>query len=61
MRFYVREGPAVVDGDILRLTPIPPRAKYPVAVTVVAWQFGRAAEPAVQSAEPVARTIHLVR
>ena len=61
VRFYVREGPAVVDGDILRLTPIPPRAKYPVAVTVVAWQFGRAAEPAVQSAEPVARTIHLVR
>jgi hypothetical protein len=38
--YYVREGPAEVDGDILTFTKIPPRAKFPVKVTVVAWQWG---------------------
>lgn len=38
--YYVREGPAEVDGDVLKFTPVPPRAKFPVRVTVVAWQHG---------------------
>ena len=54
--FYVREGPAEVNGDTLKLTTLPPRAKFPVKVTVVAWQFGRATDPKIQSAEPVERT-----
>ena len=29
----------------LTFTPIPPRAKFPVKVTVVAWQWGRSIEP----------------
>lgn len=57
VRFYVREGPAEVDGDKLKLTAIPRRAKLPIAVTVVAWQFGRATEPKIQSAEPVIQTM----
>ena len=57
VHFYVREGPATIDGDTLRFTPIPPRAKFPVKVTVVAWQYGRAAEPKVKTAEPVERTL----
>lgn len=56
VRFYVREGPAVLDGNILKLTPIPPRAKFPVKVTVVAWQWGRSIEPGLKSAEPVERS-----
>jgi hypothetical protein len=59
--YYVREGPAEVDGNILRFTPIPPRAKYPVQVTVVAWQYGRLIEPKLKSAEPVVRTFSIVR
>jgi len=58
--FYVREGPAEIDGDTLRFTAIPPRAKFPVKVTVVAWQPGRASAPALQAASPVERTFSLV-
>jgi hypothetical protein len=53
--FFVREGPAEIDGDTLRFTKIPPHAKFPVKVTVVAWQFGRGVEPKFQSVEPVFR------
>ena len=47
------EGPAEIEGDTLQFTAIPPRAKFPVKVTVGAYQFGRPAEPKIQSAEPV--------
>jgi hypothetical protein len=51
--FFVREGPAEIEGDTLRFTAIPPRVKYPVKVTVGAYQFGRLAGPKVQSTGPV--------
>ena len=38
--YYVKEGPAEIDGNKLVFTPIPPRSKYPLKVTVVAWQYG---------------------
>ena len=50
--FYVREGPAEVTGDTLHFTKIPPLAKLPVKVAVVAWQLGRSAEPKLKTAEP---------
>ena len=56
VRFFVREGPAEIDGDILRLTQLPLRAKRPVKVTVVAWQWGRASDPKVQTASMVEQT-----
>ena len=59
--FYVREGPAEVVDDQLVFTPIPPRAKYPVAVTVVAWQWGRSIEPRLRSATPIERTVWITR
>ncbi len=58
--YYVLEGPAEIDGDILRFTAIPPRAKFPLKVTVVAWQFGRAAEPRVRTAQRCERSFLLV-
>ncbi len=55
--YYVREGPAEVnDNGQLTFTAIPPRAKYPIPVTVVAWQWGRTIEPLLQSAAPVEQT-----
>ncbi len=57
--FFVRAGPAELDGDTLTFTKIPPRATFPVKVTVVAWQFGRASEPKLKSAEPVERTFYI--
>lgn len=59
--YYVVDGPAEVDGDTLRLTPVPPRAKFPLKVTVVAWQWGRRAGPAVQTAAPVTRELWVHR
>lgn len=59
--YYVREGPAVIRDGKLHLTPLPPRAKIPVKVTVVAWQFGRPSPSAVKAAVPVARTFSVLR
>jgi hypothetical protein len=53
--YFVREGPAEIKNGKLVFTKIPPRSKYPVQVTVVAWQYGRSIEPKIQSAEPVKR------
>ncbi len=59
--FYVREGPAEIAGDTLRFTPIPRRAKFPVRVTVVAWQLGRSAAPKLKTATPVEREFFITK
>jgi hypothetical protein len=59
--YNVREGPAEVEGNALRTTAIPPRAKFPMKVTVVAWQYGRGIEPKVQTAAPVERTFQITK
>jgi len=55
--YYVLEGPAIIKGDRLELTRIPPKARYPVKITVVAWQYGIAGK--LQTALPVARSFYL--
>ena len=59
--FYVREGPAEIINGKLVLTGIPPRAKFPVKITVVAWQYGRSIEPKIQTAVPVERSFYVVK
>ena len=59
VRFFVKAGPAIVEGNRLRITEIPVRAKHPIKVTVIAWQWGRAKEPAVQTAPVVERTFQI--
>lgn len=55
--YYVREGPAEVnDHGVLTFTAIPPRSKFPIQVTVVAWQWGSPVAPKIQSAAPVERS-----
>lgn len=61
VHYLVREGPAEVEGNTLTLTPIPPRARFPVKVTVIAWQYGRSAEPKLQTAVPVERTFQILK
>ena len=61
VHFFVRAGPAVVCDNRLILRPIPLRSAYPVKVTVVAWQCGQQAEPAVQTASLVERTFLLLK
>jgi hypothetical protein len=60
VHYFVREGPAEIDGDELKFTAIPPRAKFPVKVTVVARQYGRSTEPKLQTAVPVERTFLII-
>lgn len=55
--FYVREGPAEIEGSLLKITDIPPHARYPVKVTVVAWQYG--IKGRYQSAEAVERHFYI--
>lgn len=57
--YYVKEGPAEVEGNRLVFTKIPPRSKFPLKVTVVAWQYGLAGK--VQTAEPVERSFFITR
>lgn len=59
--FYVKSGPAVVDSGLLRFTKIPPSAKFPVKVTVVAWQYGTSKRNKVQSALPVERSFYITK
>jgi hypothetical protein len=58
--YYVVGGPAVIAGDKLVFTTIPVRSKYPVKITIVAYQWGRTIEPFYQSAEPVEQTVYIV-
>ena len=57
--YYVKEGPAEVEGNELVLKKIPPRSKFPLKVTVVAWQYGLSGK--VQTAEPVERIFYIQR
>ncbi|MCY3018813.1 MAG: hypothetical protein NTW87_07270, partial [Planctomycetota bacterium] len=57
--FFVVAGPAIVREKTLVFTPIPPRSRLPVTVTVAAWQWGRRGDAAVQMAEVVQQTDRL--
>lgn len=59
--FYVKEGPAVIMDNEIKFTTIPPRARFPIKVTVVAWQYGINNEPFVQSAKPVENTFYIIK
>jgi hypothetical protein len=57
--YFVKKGPAEVVDNKLRFTSIPPRSKFPVKVTVVAWQYGISTGNKIQSAEPVSRSFYI--
>ncbi|HTN19746.1 MAG TPA: hypothetical protein VL125_04690 [Pelobium sp.] len=59
VHYYVKEGPAILDRNKIVFTKIPPKAKFPVKVTVVAWQYGTTIGSKTQSAEPVERSFYL--
>lgn len=59
VEYYVKHGPATVDGNVLSFLPIPPRSKYPVEICVGAYQWGRSVDPKVKSAESVEVTFYL--
>lgn len=60
VEYYVAYGPATVEGNRLTVADLPARARLPVEVKVVAWQFGSALEPRVQTAAPVERVVRVI-
>lgn len=61
VNYYVTAGPAMLSGNKLIFTKIPVRSKFPVKVTVVAYQWGRTIEPLFQSAEPVKQEFYIYK
>jgi hypothetical protein len=57
--FFVVSGPAVVRDGKLVFTKIPPSSRFPLDVTVAAWQWGKNSEPKVKAAEIVRQTFHI--
>jgi len=55
--FTVIDGPAeITSNHTLEIHTPPPRSKFPLRVTVAAWQAGRSAEPPVRAAEPIVQS-----
>lgn len=61
VEFCIMAGPAEISGNVLRITKIPPRTKFPVKVTVAAYQWGRSSGNLVQSAETVLQDFYLTK
>ena len=62
VQYYVVSGPAEVSDDgVVTIQPIPPNAKFPVKVTIGAFQWGRGVDPKVASAEPVVKEFEITR
>lgn len=59
--FFVKAGPAVVKNDVLTISNIPPKTKFPVKVTVVAYQWGRNIEPFVKTAPFEERSFEITK
>lgn len=61
VEYHIGCGPAeIVDGK-LHISEIPARTVFPIAVNVVAYQFGSGVEPLVKTAEPVEQIIQIRR
>jgi hypothetical protein len=57
--YYITAGPAYIENGEIRFTPIPPKSKFPVKVTIVAYQYGRTIAPLYQSAESVVQVFYI--
>lgn len=60
VQFYVASGPAVIEDGKLKIAELPSRAHFPIAVKVVAWQFGRGTTPLVRTAKPVEQVVQIL-
>ncbi len=61
VEYYVESGPAKFADGRLVVSGLPPRARFPVEVRVVAYQFGSGTEPRYKTAQPVVRTFQIIR
>ncbi|MBM3997720.1 MAG: hypothetical protein FJ303_26790 [Planctomycetes bacterium] len=59
VEYYVAYGPAIIENGKLKIAEIPARARFPLPVKMVAYQFGRGVEPRVQTAPPVEQVVRI--
>jgi len=59
--FFVKSGPVTIRNNHLSVNKIPPRTKFPILVTVVAYQWGRNKSPAIKTAKQVERSFQITR
>ncbi len=59
--FFVIAGPAIIKNDMLIFTKIPPGSRFPVGVTVAAWQWGRGIEPKVKTAKIIRQAFNIIQ
>jgi hypothetical protein len=59
VEYYVAYGPAVISDGKLSIVELPARATFPIAVKVVACEFGRGVAPLLQTAQPIEQTIQI--
>ena len=57
--FYAECGPVRVEGNRLLIEEMPPKSKFPVLVSVVAFQYGRKGNDPIRTAEPVRQTFFI--
>lgn len=60
VRFFVKSGPAAVSECRLSFTKIPPGSRYPIEVTVCAWQWGRDRGEKIKSAPTASQTFRIL-
>jgi hypothetical protein len=59
VEYYVAHGPAIIENGKLKIADLPARSTYPLEVKIVAYQFGRGAEPLVKTAPPVEQSVRI--
>lgn len=53
VQYFLIAGPARIEGDKLVFDRLPARARFPIKVTVAAWQWGRPVNPKIRTADTV--------
>ncbi len=59
--YFVVAGPAVIENGRVVFSAVPPQTRFPVEVTVAAWQWGRGGEQPVRAADTVKQTFHITK
>jgi hypothetical protein len=59
--FFVKSGPVTIHGNQLSVNKIPPRTKFPIIVTIIAYQWGSSKSPAIKTAKQVERSFQITR
>lgn len=61
VQYYIVAGPAIIENGLIKIRQVPVKGKFPVKVTVVAYQWGKTISPQYQSAAPVIRSFYLFK